>query len=410
MIETFSGIGSQSQALKNIGVDYKVVATVEWDINAMYAYDIIHNGRQNLRDLRHHTKASIIAELKKHNLSGDGKSPLSEKALRSMPIIQLKAIYTAIVRNNNLVDISEVHSQDLPDADILTYSFPCQDLSVSGHWHNNTGGIDRDAQNRSTLLWQIERILKEFEASGKKLPKFLLMENVSNILSKKHVGNFNEWCSFLEDLNYVNQVYTLDARDFGIPQTRKRTFMISVLANDAYSKQAVEDYFFKNNLENYKAEKTGNIGEYLRLDYSKEKYRREAIESTPVYTESRKKIYKNNPILAIGDTVFNNLDAKTVTTKQDRHPNSGLVGYSAKQHLTDKNTVYRNLTPRECFLLMGFDESQFDVLIENNFPSKGGQNFLSTSKLVKMAGNSIVIPILEKIFEQMLEIQKVSKS
>ena len=70
-------------------------------------------------------------------------------------------------RNNNLVDISEIHAQDLPDADILTYSFPCQDLSISGYWHNNTGGIDRDAENRSTLLWEIERILQEYVASQK---------------------------------------------------------------------------------------------------------------------------------------------------------------------------------------------------------------------------------------------------
>ncbi|HFI0263468.1 TPA: DNA (cytosine-5-)-methyltransferase, partial [Streptococcus suis] len=290
MIETFSGIGSQSQALKNLGVDYEVVATAEWDINALYAYDIIHNGKQDLKDLRHHTKESLIKELMKFNISSNGKSPLTEKSLRSMPIIQLKSIYAAIIRNNNLVDISEVHSQDLPDADILTYSFPCQDLSVSGHWHNNTGGIDRDAQNRSTLLWQIERILKEYEASGKELPKFLLMENVSNILSKRHIDNFREWQAFLEDLNYVNQVYTLDARDFGVPQTRKRTFMISVLANNLENKKAIEDYFSQNNLENYKSKAMHKLDEYLKLDYSQEKYRLEAIDSTPMLTDSREKI------------------------------------------------------------------------------------------------------------------------
>ncbi|MGV3029422.1 DNA (cytosine-5-)-methyltransferase [Streptococcus sp. 32226D021BW] len=407
MIETFSGIGSQSQALKNLGVDYEVVATAEWDINALYAYDIIHNGKQDLKDLRHHTKESLIKELMKFNISGNGKSPLTEKSLRSMPIIQLKSIYAAIIRNNNLVDISEVHSQDLPDADILTYSFPCQDLSVSGHWHNNTGGIDRDAQNRSTLLWQIERILKEYEASGKELPKFLLMENVSNILSKRHIDNFREWQAFLEDLNYVNKVYTLDARDFGVPQTRKRTFMISVLANNLENKKAIEDYFSQNNLENYKSKAMHKLDEYLKLDYSQEKYRLEAIDSTPMLTDSREKIFEQNIILAEGDKVFNNLCAKTVTTKQDRHPNSGLVAYSAEAILTDKNKKYRNLTPRECFLLMGFDESHFDALMENNFISKGNQKFLSTSKLVKMAGNSIVVPILEKIFEQMIDIQQI---
>ncbi|MEX6040484.1 DNA cytosine methyltransferase [Staphylococcus haemolyticus] len=122
---------------------------------------------------------------------------------------QLKSILAAIRRTNNLVDITKVRADQLPDADLLTYSFPCQDLSKSGHWHKNEGGINRDANNRSTLLWQIERILKEYVDSNKILPNFLLMENVSEILSEKHKDNFQEWCEFLESLGYVNQVYTL---------------------------------------------------------------------------------------------------------------------------------------------------------------------------------------------------------
>src|SRR5699024_266897 len=140
-------------------------------------------------------------------------------------------------------------ADELPEADILTYSFPCQDLSVSGHWHNQTLGIARDANNRSTLLWEIERLLIEYEASEKSLPRYLLMENVSNILSKKHIGNFREWLSFLESLGYYNQVYTLNAKDFGIPQTRVRTYLISVLVEDDIDKrQGEEDYFYLNSL------------------------------------------------------------------------------------------------------------------------------------------------------------------
>ena len=88
MIETFSGIGSQSQALKNIGADHEIVAIAEWDINALYAYDIMHNGMQDLKPLRHHTKESLISEILKYNLSGDGKKPLTENALRSMSTFQ----------------------------------------------------------------------------------------------------------------------------------------------------------------------------------------------------------------------------------------------------------------------------------------------------------------------------------
>ena len=406
MIETFSGIGSQTQALKNLRIDHKVVAIAEWDISAMYAYDILHNGEQDIKSLRHHTKESLISVLSRYNLSSNGKNPITLKALKSMSIAQLKAIYLSIERNNNLVDISEVHSQDLPDADILTYSFPCQDLSVSGYWHNNTGGIDRDAENRSTLLWQIERILKEYVASQKKLPRFLLMENVSNILSQRHIDNFNEWKTFLESLGYINKVYTLDARNFGVPQARKRTFMLSVLAENYIEIRRIDEYLNANDLQTFKTTQLKNISDFLRLDYSVEKYKKEAIESTPRFTESRKKIFRDNIVLATG-TKINASAAKTVTTKQDRNPNSGIIKYAKNDYLVEWNTHYRNLTPRECFLLMGFKEEQFDLLLLNNFENKKGSYFLTASKLIKMAGNSIVVPILEEIFKQMEEIKKV---
>ena len=162
----------------------------------MYAYDIMHNGPQYLKEYRHHTKESLVNILDNYTLSSDGKVPLSYRALTKLSLVQLKAILSSIERNNNLVDIKSVKAIELPDTDVLTYSFPCQDLSVSGYWHNNHSGIDRDANNRSTSLWEIERILKEFVEIGKALPKFLLMENVSNILSSKHIKNFNEWQNF----------------------------------------------------------------------------------------------------------------------------------------------------------------------------------------------------------------------
>lgn len=69
---------------------------------------------------------------------------------------------------------------------ILTYSFPCQDLSVAGFWHGNKGGINREANNRSSMLWQIERILKERKEAKGVNAKILLMENVRNIMSNEH--------------------------------------------------------------------------------------------------------------------------------------------------------------------------------------------------------------------------------
>ncbi|MDK3657986.1 DNA (cytosine-5-)-methyltransferase [Staphylococcus pseudintermedius] len=404
VIETFSGIGSQAQALKNIGADHSVVATVEWEIAAIYAYDIIHNGPQNFKEYRHHTKQSLVDEISKYNISNDGKSPISTRGINQMSMVHLKAILAAIERSHNLVDITQVNAENLPVADLLTYSFPCQDLSISGNWHKNVGGIDRNADNRSTLLWQIERILIELENSNKPLPKFLLMENVSNILSNKHIKNFNEWCSFLKELGYINQIYTLDARAFGIPQSRVRTFMVSVLATDYEEVAEIQNYFDMNNLEDFQIDtsKMMPLKDYLRLDYSDQVYRKEAIESTPHLTDSRRKICELNKQLARGSYEILSSFARTVTTKQDRHPNSGIVLYD--EILTDINSKYRNLTPRECFLLMGFDEEVFDLLINNNIKVSANKQMLTKSKLIKLAGNSIVVQVLEEVFKQILEI------
>ncbi|MGU9946560.1 DNA (cytosine-5-)-methyltransferase [Lactobacillus delbrueckii subsp. bulgaricus] len=382
------------------------MATADWEVGAIYAYDILHNGKQDLSKYRHHTKDSLIDILSRFNLSSDGKHPLSQNGLKIMPAWQLKTLLAAIVRSNNFIDITSVHAKNLPEGNVLTYSFPCQDLSIARHWHHNTGGIDRDANNRSSLLWQIERLLKEYVVIDKELPQFLLMENVSAILSKKNIGNFEEWCGVLEDLGYINQVYTLDSRNFGVPQSRTRTYMLSVRATTKAQRERVKSFFKDNNLEKVeRAPKEINpIGDYLRLDYSVEKYRREAIESTPNFTDSRQKIYRNSKILAVGSQPQNQMVASTVTTKQDRDPNSGIVDYGNKP-LTAVNTHYRNLTPRECFLLMGFKEADYDTLMENNREVREGSRLLNNSELIKLAGNSIVVPVLEAIFKQVEELQ-----
>ena len=407
VIEAFSGIGSQSQALKNIEIDYKVEAIIEWEISAMIAYDVLHNGPQDLSRVRVHNRESLIETLSKYNLSNDGKEPITKRSLSIMSTELLRSILAAILRNKNLVDISQVSGESIPECDLLTYSFPCQDLSISGYWHNNTSGIDRDAKNRSSLLWQIERILIELTNSNSPLPRFLLMENVNNILSKKHSKNFDEWKAFLNGIGYMNMVYTLDARNFGIPQSRKRTFMLSVRVDSEYEKAYLTEYFEKNNLEDIKlpTHEIKKLSSFLKMDYKNNKYRMEALANTPNLTESRQKIARENPVLAKGNVVYDDKVARTITTKQDRNPNSGIIIYD--EPISDKNKLYRNLTPRECFLLMGFSEKQFDTILENNIKLRGNKKLFTNAKLIKLAGNSIVVPILEAIFSQMNDIHQL---
>ena len=160
VLEAFSGIGAQAKALERLNIDYDIVATVDWDINAIMAYDLIHNGVQDLNPYLKYTKQELVSMLSKYTLSPDGKTPYKEGSLSRTNIEVLRRLLCAIERTNNLVSITDMTSKDIPeDLDLFTYSFPCQDLSIAGVWHGNMSGIDRDANNRSGMLWDVERIL-----------------------------------------------------------------------------------------------------------------------------------------------------------------------------------------------------------------------------------------------------------
>lgn len=402
VVETFSGIGSQAKALKNIGIDFEIVCTADWDINAMIAYDLIHHGPQDLTKYKNMTKQELVESLDKYTLSLNGKKPATKKNVKDLNEEVLRRVLCAINRCKNLVSITDIKAKDLPNrVDLLTYSFPCQDLSVAGNWHGNKSGIDRNAHNRSGMLWEVERILKERIADKMQLPRFLLMENVSNILSDRHKDNFKEWTDYLEQIGYFNQIYTLDASKFGIPQKRVRTYMISVLVgNDDVKRRRVKNYFKNHNLQEEDVIgcldiKQRKLKDLLRLNYNNNIYRAEADKCQPNDTPSRRDIYEFNLKIYHNKKVIAKT-VPTVTTKQDRHPNSGVIDYDNGKEGKSK---FRYLTPRECFLLMGFDENDYDNIVNNNFKNRN-RDFFNIEKLNRMAGNSIVVNVLEEIFKQ----------
>lgn len=165
VIELFAGIGSQTQALKNIGVKHEVAAISEIDKFALKSYEALH-----------------------------GKA-------------------------NNMGDIREI--KELPAADLWTYSFPCQDISVAGK-----GAGIRDG-TRSGLLFEVERLLK-IAAGNETLPKYLLLENVKNLIGNKFRADFDSWLIFLSSIGYSNYWQILNAKDYGIPQHRQRVFVVSI--------------------------------------------------------------------------------------------------------------------------------------------------------------------------------------
>lgn len=411
VVELFSGIGSQAKALENININFETVNTCEWDIHALVAYDLIHNDGLLHSGSLGLTKLELLNELSKYNLSGDCKNPINEKYLSSLPEETLRQIYSSILNTGNLIDIKSLTGDMLPKAvDIMTYSFPCQDLSNVGAFHGYNKGIDRDANNRSGLLWQVERILNERIKLDLPLPKSLVLENVATLLSERHKHNFQEWQDILVELGYYNKIYTLNAKDFGAAQNRKRLIMISFLTNfDEELNKKLDAYLNKHNLEDMSYVSSLNIHkdslkEILKVDYSNTIYLQEALESQPNDTKSRRDIWNDNAKLIDENNQYIERDfAATLTTKQDRHPNSGNIYFD----IDNGKSKFRYITPRESFMLMGFDETDFEKVNNADLKGRGSSKFFTRDTLLHLAGNSIVVNVLEQIFKQIEDILKI---
>ena len=197
LIELFAGYGSQSMALRNIGADYETYRVVEFDKYAITSYNAVHG--------------------------------------TDFPTM----------------DVCEIHADDLGVTEkdkyfyILTYSFPCTDISVAGQMK----GMAEDSGTRSALLWEVKRILEELQETDS-LPQVLLMENVTAIHSTENQPHFSKWLDFLNDLGYSTYVQDLNASDYGVAQNRDRCFALSVLGKYNYKfpnsidlDKCIEDYF-----------------------------------------------------------------------------------------------------------------------------------------------------------------------
>ena len=418
VVELFSGIGSQARALQNIGIKTNIQATCEWDIHAFIAYDAIHESVENLPEIEAMGKATILDQLKQYTLSNNGKEPMLFSTLRTYNEAVLKRILSAINRTHNLIDISSVTGAQMPNnTDILTYSFPCQDLSNVGAFHGYNKGIDKDSGSRSSLLWQVGRILSEMKELDKPLPRYLIMENVPTLLSERHKPNFDIWLKQLEDFGYTSKYLHVNAKNYGIPQNRPRLLMISVFVGENQNLKTELQAYFK---------KWGNKDEeYIVQEYKKSKYYKpktisqllrippnptsplwqEAVDCTPNDTESRRKIWNENPkIIDENNHLTDEKFIRTITTKQDRHPNSGNIYFDCG---IAKRGKFRYLTPRECLLFMGFTDEDYEKLQRNNPEQRKKSCLFPRDKIIRMAGNSIPVKMLEGFFFQLYSIEDI---
>jgi len=183
LIELFGGIGSQAMALRDIGADFEHYRLVEFDKYAVKSYNAIHGTDFTTSDIR-----------------------------------DIHGVDLGIVEKDKFTYL-------------LTYSFPCTDLSVAGKMEGMSK-VDWEAgkSTRSGLLWEVERILKELPKE--QLPDIMLMENVPQVHAEQNKEDFDKWLSFLRSRGYFNLYKDLNAKNYGIPQNRDRCFCVSILSDE----------------------------------------------------------------------------------------------------------------------------------------------------------------------------------
>ena len=448
VFEAFAGYGSQSIALRNLGIPHEVVAISEIDKYAIKAYNAIHGSTLNLGD------------------------------------------------------ISKIKVEDIPKHDLFTYSFPCQDLSVAG----KQTGLEKGT--RSGLLYECKKVIEHCR------PKYLLLENVKNLVCKKFKPQFDEWLDYLKSLGYTNYWKVLNAKDYGVPQNRERVFVVSILGEHEpykfpkpipldkciadiledkvdekyYVSKEVQDKFRSNKNIKDVVDSPVRLGGLFDTDKSKHQagsvwdtskisptldtmqggwrqpciidndksyieYKGKKIE-LPCICASRGRNPENPTSRIAGLPTEQRLEfntkgtANTITTVQKDNyvvepanliieemkkkdnldfvggiGNKDWVGDNKKlsRNYPQGNRVYnskgiacsqtsnggglggatglylidyriRKLTPRECFRLMGMKDDDIDKIQEAG---------ISNTQQYKMAGNSIVVNVLEAIFKEL---------
>lgn len=261
--------------------------------------------------------------------------------------------------------------------DILIHGSPCQNISIAGHQGKATAkdgrinrgkGADEGSGTRSSLMWETIKIIEQM---GEWKPKIVIWENVKNVTSKHMIHNFVKYLNRMEELGYTNSYRCLDARDFGIPQARERVFTVSCLNGSKFD------------FDQLKHTEMRDISEFLENTVS-DRY----LVTQPSILSAIGKTGVVKRATVIRDYAY------TITERQDRCP---------AQIVDLGNGQYRFLTELECWRLFGYsDDDYYAAERANPKPDKAIVN----RTLYRQAGNSIVVPIFESIFEECFEILK----
>lgn len=303
ILELFGGIGSPRIALRNLGIPVKAIDYVEIDEKAVRSYNAMFSDELNYK-----TQSVVGWNLK---------------------------------------------------PDILIHGSPCQDFSIAGQQK----GADEGSETRSSLMWETIRIIQNM---GEWKPKYVIWENVKNVLSKHMKANFNRYISEMEKLGYVSSYSILDAREFGLPQARERVFTVSALDGEKF-----------------------NFNDLIRSPMRKlTEFLIKNDEVPAIYDVTQPSVYS-----VIGKTGIKRATvikdfAYTITTRQDRTP---------AQVIECGNGRFRYLTELECWRLQGYKDQDF--YRAKAVQKRSGRYYTA---LYNQAGNSIPVNIFESILRKII--------
>lgn len=320
LIELFAGIGSQAKALKNLGIDFEHWYVCEFDEHSVRSYNAIHNTNFTTSDI------------------------------------------TKIGANNLKITDGEHFTY------LLTYSFPCQDLSVAGRGR----GMEKGGGTRSGLLWEVERLLDECT----ELPQVLLMENVPQVHGKKNIENFKKWIEFLKSKGYSNYYQNLNAIDYGIPQNRNRCIMVSILGDFSYK--------FPDPVKLDKV-----IKDFI-TDFDSPRKVNETL--SPYFGDEWKREYSSvNGCIKVFDGECQGVFNSDYTNKRI-YSMYGVCPTITTHNSINISELKGKLNVLEQWKLMGFTEDDYKKAIAVNVPE---------GELKKQAGNSIVVNVLMAVFREL---------
>lgn len=443
LIECFAGYGSQALALEYLGAKFEHHRIAEWAVKSIQAYKDMHFPNDNTNYSENLSFEEIIEYLYAKGISANYNEPMTKEQIKRMGEPKARKVYNNIQATHNLVSVCNVKGEDLAITDtdkftyILTYSFPCQDLSSAG----KRLGMGQGSDTRSGLLWEIGRILSEC----KELPQVLLMENVPEVIGQKNIEHFAQWVEKLESLGYKCKWDCLTSKEFCIPQSRKRCFMVSVLGdyyyampkgkplaltiNDLLEDEVDEKYFLSEKQIVYCFDcnhvcdntKRGDLADRwvnpkIAKTISCRGAEAQRADITNFVVGDNSKTYKLGEIRDLINLRSKNQHLKKIVEKINTTETLALDTYNQTTHKNCVQTIRANIgtrnedflwkdlrirkfTEKECWRLMGVKDEDFEKVAKNQ--TKGS--------LYHLSGDSIVSTVLMAIFGEMLDINYYKK-